>query len=202
MSPSRPADPDLPSTTDPVLTDERDHLVRSRASLAEMRAVAGTAGDVGGAALSSESLGAARARRLKALADDPSIPPFFGRIDRGGDEERPDGETFHVGRRHIRDGAGDPLVIDFPAPLDYALLQRLVRVQDVPGTITVGAKEMQWRLVPDSAWVGGSYDVHVDTALEDVAGNRVGRPFDVDTFDPITPKLTRKNESISFRVRP
>lgn len=99
-------------------------------------------------------------------------------------------------------GTRDPLVIDFPAPLDYALLQRLVRVQYIPGTITVGAKEMQWRLVPDSAWVAGSYNVHVDTALEDVAGNRVGRPFDVDTFDPITPKLTRKNESISFRVRP
>ena len=58
--------------TDPVLTCERDHLIRSRESLAAMRAVASTAGDVGGDAFSSESLGAARARRLKALADDPS----------------------------------------------------------------------------------------------------------------------------------
>ena len=117
MTPSRPADPELPSTADPVLTLERDHLVRSRQSLAEMRAVAGTAGDVGGDAFSSEALGAARARRLEALADNPAIPPFFGRIDRGADEERPDGETFHVGRRHIRDRSGDPLVIDWRAPM-------------------------------------------------------------------------------------
>ena len=110
------------STTDsdPVLTCERDHLIRSRESLAAMRAVASSAGDVGGDAFSSESLGAARARRLKALADDPSVPPFFGRIDRIPDNERPDGETFHVGRRHIRDQAGDPLVIDWRAPMSRA----------------------------------------------------------------------------------
>jgi len=100
-----------------VLARERHHLARSRESLAQMRAVARQAGDVGGDAFSSESLGAARARRLQALADDPTVPPFFGRIDRLADEERPDGETFHVGRRHIRDDAGDPLVIDWRAPM-------------------------------------------------------------------------------------
>jgi DNA helicase IV len=118
VSPSCPTDSEPASTSaDPVLTLERDHLTRSRQSLAEMRAVASTASDVGGDAFSSESLGTARARRLRALADDPSVPPFFGRIDRGADRERPDGETFHVGRRHIRDGVGDPLVIDWRAPM-------------------------------------------------------------------------------------
>ena len=59
MSPSRPADPEPPSNADPVLTRERDHLFRSRESLARMRAVARTAGDVGGDSFSSEALGAA-----------------------------------------------------------------------------------------------------------------------------------------------
>ena len=36
--------------------------------------------------------------------------------------------------------------------------------------------------------------------VEDDKGNRVGRPFDVDTFDPITAKLTRKTESLPFRI--
>ena len=77
------------STTDsdPVLTCERDHLIRSRESLAAMRAVASTAGDVGGDAFSSESLGAARARRLKALADDPAC-----RRSSAGSTALPDGE--------------------------------------------------------------------------------------------------------------
>jgi len=82
-----------------------------------MRARAAQVGDVGVDAFASEALGAARARRLRALADDPSVPPFFGRIDRSGDTERPTGETFHVGRRHVRDDRGDPLVIDWRAPM-------------------------------------------------------------------------------------
>jgi DNA helicase IV len=100
-----------------VLAAEREHLVRSRESLARMRARAAQIGDVGVDAFASEALGTARARRLRALADDPSVPPFFGRIDRAGDVERPKGETFHVGRRHVRNDAGDPLVIDWRAPM-------------------------------------------------------------------------------------
>ena len=60
--------------------------------------------------------------------------------------------------------------------------------------------ETQWRFVPYAAWTAGAYNLQVDTALEDVAGNRVGRPFDVDTFDPITSKITRRTESIPFRI--
>ena len=82
-----------------------------------MRDAAARAGDAGVDAFASEALGAARARRLRALADDPSVPPFFGRIDRAGDERQPTGETFHIGRRHVRDDAGDPMVIDWRAPM-------------------------------------------------------------------------------------
>jgi DNA helicase IV len=110
--------PSVPA--DPVLTTERDHLHRSRDCLARMRARAREAGDVGVDAFASEALGSARARRLRALADDPSVPPFFGRIDRSPDGEHPAGETFHIGRRHVRDDAGDPLVIDWRAPMSRA----------------------------------------------------------------------------------
>ena len=98
----------------------------------------------------------------------------------------------------------EPLVIDFPAPLDFALLQRLIEVHAshtrLEGTISVAAQEKQWRFTPVSPWSAGSYAIQVDTALEDVAGNRVGRPFDVDTFEPITAKVIRKTESIAFHV--
>ncbi|MEN3360942.1 MAG: hypothetical protein V7637_4924 [Mycobacteriales bacterium] len=106
-----------PATTDPVLTAERDHLLHARESLGRMRTRADRIADYGVDALASEALGAARAARLKALADDPSVPPFFGRVDRRPDEEHLTGETFHIGRRHIRDDAGEPLVIDWRAPM-------------------------------------------------------------------------------------
>ncbi len=114
-NPARCPPPPLP--VDPVLAAEREHLLRSRQCLARMRARAREAGDAGVDAFASEALGAARARRLRALADDPSVPPFFGRIDRSADDEHPHGETFHIGRRHVRDDSGDPLVMDWRAPM-------------------------------------------------------------------------------------
>jgi len=60
--------------------------------------------------LTSHALGVARAKRLAALADDPTIPEFFGRIDYTD-------ETFHIGRRHVRDEVNEPLVIDWRAPM-------------------------------------------------------------------------------------
>ena len=77
-----------------------------------MRRSAEAITDGGVDAFASESLGSARARRLEALADDGTVPPFFGRTDRSDT-----GETFHIGRRHVRDERGDPLVIDWRAPM-------------------------------------------------------------------------------------
>jgi hypothetical protein len=98
----------------------------------------------------------------------------------------------------------DALIVDFPAPLDYALLHRLLevrgRIERVNGGITVHREETQWRFVPYAAWTAGDYSLQIATTLEDVAGNRVGRPFDVDTFDAITSKITRRTESIPFRI--
>jgi hypothetical protein len=101
--------------TDPVLAAERAHLALAGDCLTEMRAVASAVADAGVDAWASERLGAARAERLRSLAADPGVPPFFGRTDAG----TPDGatETFHIGRRHVRDAAGRPVVIDWRAPM-------------------------------------------------------------------------------------
>src|SRR5690348_8774572 len=81
-----------------------------------MRASAERIADYGVDELASESLGRVRARRLEALSADPDAPPFFGRIDRDPDSGTAP-ETFHIGRRHILDERGNPLVIDWRAPI-------------------------------------------------------------------------------------
>ena len=63
----------------------------------------------------------------------------------------------------------------------------------------VKEKEPKTKSAGDSK--AGRHRLQVDTALEDVAGNRVGRPFDVDTFAPVTKTITRKYESLPFRIR-
>ena len=91
---------------------ERAHMVASRAALADMRERAKQIGDYAVDALASEALGKARAERLKALVDDGTTPLFFGRIDLAATRE-----TFHIGRRHILDIKGDPMVVDWRAPI-------------------------------------------------------------------------------------
>src|SRR5215218_4984307 len=75
-----------------------------------MRTAASAVADAGVDAWASERLGAARAARLRSLAADPGVPPFFGRTDSAT-------ESFHIGRRHVRDASGDPVVIDWRAPM-------------------------------------------------------------------------------------
>jgi DNA helicase IV len=100
-----------------LLTAERDHLDRARACLVHMRDVADRIADYGVDALASEGLGRLRAERMKHLSEDGDAPPFFGRTDRDPDAGHPSGETFHIGRRHVRDEVGDPVVIDWRAPI-------------------------------------------------------------------------------------
>ena len=100
-----------------------------------------------------------------------------------------------------RAGASDALVVDFPKPLDWALLQRLLEVPGVSGTAVVERNETRWRFVPKEPWKAGEYRLVVDTNLEDLAGNRIGRPFDVDVFERVSERVVRKTVSLPFRVR-
>ncbi|MEU9109740.1 AAA family ATPase [Streptomyces xanthophaeus] len=60
--------------------------------------------------------------RIKALADLAHTPLFFGRLNYlhapGADlAEGAEGEQFYIGRRHVHDAGGDPMVIDWRAPV-------------------------------------------------------------------------------------
>ncbi|GFH36801.1 AAA family ATPase [Streptomyces pacificus] len=53
--------------------------------------------------------------RIKALADLAHTPLFFGRLDYQRTTQQ--GQRFYIGRRHVHDGGGDPMVIDWRAPV-------------------------------------------------------------------------------------
>jgi hypothetical protein len=87
-------------------------------------------------------------------------------------------------------GGTKPLSVTFPKPLDHALLQRLLWVTDaqgkrLPGSVEVSDEETRWRFTPERPWQAGAYELVIDTTLEDLAGNSVARPFEVDMFRPI-----------------
>ncbi len=102
-------------------------------------------------------------------------------------------------------GTADALIVDFPRPLDYALLQHTIAIDSlhsggVKGKVEVARGETQWRFTPETPWQPGEYRLTVNTMLEDLAGNRVGRAFDVDLFQEVTAQIQRETVSIPFRI--
>ena len=104
--------PEPVAQADLELAAEQAHLAASRAQLARMRErTASLDSAAGGDWVSREYLESTFALRMKQLADDPTIALFFGRVD------YEIGEVFHIGRRHVSDPAGEPMVIDWRAPI-------------------------------------------------------------------------------------
>ena len=62
-------------------------------------------------------------------------------------------------------------------------------------------KETKWAFHPAAAWAPGTYRLVVNTDLEDVCGNRVGSPFEIDVFKTPTRRLEVKTVSRSFTVK-
>ncbi|MFC1415350.1 HelD family protein [Streptacidiphilus cavernicola] len=121
-----PADASSPSTppSDDPLQRERDHLAASRAALRAMRVDVESLdlSDVTGNWVNAAILQREMSDRIKALADLAHTPLFFGRLDYlhapGTDQaEGAAGEQFYIGRRHVHDADGDPMVIDWRAPV-------------------------------------------------------------------------------------
>jgi len=104
---------------DPVLLAERAHLDTSRAALARMRAqVTDWTKATGGDHVSTQLLRQQLYRRRESLADDPTVPLFFGRIDYATALGAERDEVCHIGRRHIETAlGGEQLVMDWRAPM-------------------------------------------------------------------------------------
>jgi hypothetical protein len=101
-------------------------------------------------------------------------------------------------------GTREPLILTFPQPLDRALMQRMITVESggksIDGEIAVADEERRWEFRPEQAWAGGEHSLIVDTTLEDTAGNRIGRPFEVDVFPVVEKRVVAELVRIPFVV--
>jgi hypothetical protein len=120
------------------------------------------------------------------------------------DEQPVDPKTWKL--RSPRAGQIEPLTVDFPKTLDHAMLGRVLHVTDaqgqtIPGTVTISQEETRWQLSPQQAWRAGRYQLVVETTLEDLAGNNIARPFEVDVFRPIERQVKAETVQIPFQVQ-
>jgi DNA helicase IV len=111
---SRPLEP----LADTELQAEREMLEYARRCLAAMRRRARSLRATGADPYAAESVEWHLRQRVAALTDDGRTGLFFGRLDYDDSADPPEAR-FYVGRRHVSDPDGDPVVIDWRAGLAH-----------------------------------------------------------------------------------
>ena len=136
-------------------------------------------------------------------AGQPLVEPFHREYRVGPPRERaldPDAWRLGLPAR----GTRDPLTVRFPVSLDYGLLQRALHVatgegRPLAGEIRVERGETRWTFTPRAPWRPGEYRLVAAATLEDVAGNRIGRPFEVSAAETPGPARAR-GAVVPFRI--
>ena len=102
-------------------------------------------------------------------------------------------------------GGRSPFVVTFPEPLDHGLLMRAMAVTrdgiPVEGEIVMGEGETRWAFTPKDPWRAGAYALLALDILEDLAGNQIGRAFEVDNFDTVDKSPNPQTIRLPFTVR-
>lgn len=103
-------------------------------------------------------------------------------------------------------GSREPLMVLFDEALDEALALRLLSIVSQQGTKIEGISSLasagrEWRFTPNEPWMAGTHQLEVPDILEDLAGNSVGSPFEVDVFTSVQPPGKSATERLSFMAR-
>ena len=102
-------------------------------------------------------------------------------------------------------GTTEPVTVEFGESLDRQLLLRALAIrvpsgQIVPGDAHAEKDERGWSFEPEDPWPAGRYELVALSILEDLAGNQIGRPFEVDTFTKVeNPEPTTSARPIEIR---
>ncbi|MFI1257083.1 HelD family protein [Streptomyces netropsis] len=166
----------VPHAAHDPLERERAHLSSSRSALRAMRADVESLDikDVTANWVNAAVLQRQIDDRIAALADLAHTPLFFGRLDylhapgadqaEGAEGEQPAAggsstDTFYIGRRHVHDADGDPMVIDWRAPVSQPFYRASKK------------EPMDVRLRRRFGYTGGELTAYEDEDLTDAAGD-------------------------------
>ncbi|QDO87693.1 AAA family ATPase [Ornithinimicrobium ciconiae] len=168
---SHPPDPSAahaapPQQSDSELAREQDYLISARAEMARMRehtlGLQAQAGDK----IAGEHLAHTLWRRAQSLVDDPGGTLFFGRIDTLSRQHGT--ERHYIGRRHISDADGEPVVVDWRADVSTPFYRASPREP-------MGVR-LRRRFGVDRGQLTAYEDEHLsDPQAEDLSGQRHSR---------------------------
>jgi len=135
----------------------------------------------------------------------PLQAPFEKRFTVGPEDTTPlDTASWRL--RVPASGSTQRLVVSMPEPLDHALMRRAIGVEDATGNRVVGAVEIgnwetRWTLTPAQPWAAGDYSLVALSIVEDLAGNKIGTPFEIDVFEQVDETVAGERFTIPFEIR-
>ncbi|PKP45716.1 MAG: hypothetical protein CVT95_08310 [Bacteroidetes bacterium HGW-Bacteroidetes-12] len=81
----------------------------------------------------------------------------------------------------------EAIVIDFKDKIDHISAYTLIKIikngTEIKGDILLVNEEQKWAFNPHKNWEKGSYQIHINSSLEDIAANSVNQIFDHKTSD-------------------
>lgn len=105
-------------------------------------------------------------------------------------------------------GTRGVLRVEFDEPMDHALALRLIRVisKTPGGGVMRGEAELlqnerSWQFSPAEPWTRGKHALAVATTIEDLAGNNIGKTFDVDLAAGAPRRVAAESVSLAFEVK-
>ena len=118
------------------------------------------------------------------------------------DRRPPDPAQWKI--RAPKSGTRQLLTLIFPKPMDQALAQRVIHVTDesaqrIQGQAALQDEERQSIFVPEAPWPRGPHRLMVETTIEDLAGNYIGKPFEVDLFNDVPSNLTNATVKLPLK---
>jgi len=119
------------------------------------------------------------------------------------DREPPSLATWKI--KSPKAGTRDPLSVRFLEPMDQALALRVIRVANsagrwVEGVSALSDHEQRWSFTPQESWTAGTHQFQVQNTIEDLAGNNIGKAFEVDLFEGVQRRFTNQVVKLSFMV--
>jgi hypothetical protein len=119
------------------------------------------------------------------------------------DREPPDPAQWKI--KPPRAGRRDSLVLTFSEPMDHSLARRVIQITDASGELVDGQtaledRERRWTFVPSRPWRRGAHALVVQTSIEDLAGNNIGKPFEVDVLEGVQRRFTNATVKLPFDV--
>ncbi|MPZ93563.1 MAG: AAA family ATPase, partial [Propionibacteriales bacterium] len=158
-----------------------------------------TAGDW----VSQKYLASALWLRMKQLEDDPTVALFFGRLDYDATHADGQGERFYIGRRHVTDPVGDPMVIDWRADISRAFY-RASRAEPMGVELRrrFGFSHGELTAYEDEHLTAGEQEAHSQILETEIERPRVGPMRDiVATIQPEQDVIVRGGIDTSVCVQ-